>query len=127
MNNAVFGKTMENVRNHRDIKLVTAKRRRIYLASQPNYYATKWFTKKLLAIKMNKVKARYKSKNVKAKYICEYLPEDPGKTHRSLRLIQVGIPIGINKNVIELMKDKMDGKIIKKFVASRPKTQLFNA
>ena len=109
MNNAVFGKTMENVRNHRDIKPVTAKRRRIYLASQPNYYATKWFTKKLLAIKMNKVKARYKSKNVKAKYICEYLPEDSEKTHQSLKLIQVGIPIGINKNVIGLMKDKMGG------------------
>ena len=36
MNNAVFGKTMENVRNHGNIKLVTTKRRRNYLVSEPD-------------------------------------------------------------------------------------------
>ena len=41
MNNSVFGKTMENVRNHRDIKIVTTDKRRGILASEPNYYSTK--------------------------------------------------------------------------------------
>ena len=54
MNNADFGKTMEDVRKHRDIKLVTAERRRNYLVSEPNYHTTKFFTKNLLAIEMKK-------------------------------------------------------------------------
>ena len=54
MNNAVFGKTMENMRKYRDIKLVTTKRRRIFLASRPNYHTTKLFTKYLFAIEMKK-------------------------------------------------------------------------
>ena len=44
MNNAVFRKTMENVRKHRDAKLVTTVRRRNYLVSEPNYHTTKSFT-----------------------------------------------------------------------------------
>ena len=56
MNNAVFGKTMENVRKHRDIKLVTTERGRNYLASEPNYNKTKFFTENLLAIEMKKLK-----------------------------------------------------------------------
>ena len=56
MNNAVFGKTMENVRKHRDIKLVTTERRRNYLVSEPNYHTTKFFTEHLLAIEMKKKK-----------------------------------------------------------------------
>ena len=43
MNNSVFGKTMENVRNHRDIKLVTTDKKRNQLVSEPNYHTTKWF------------------------------------------------------------------------------------
>ena len=49
MNNAVFGKTMEVVRNHRDIKLVTTDRRRNYLVSEPNCHGTKFFTKKVIS------------------------------------------------------------------------------
>ena len=54
MNNAVFGKTMENVREHRNIKLVTTERRRNYLATEPNFHTTKFFTEHLLAIEMKK-------------------------------------------------------------------------
>ena len=56
MNNALFGKAMENVRKHRDIKLVTTERRRNYLVSEPNYHTTKFFTENLLAIEMKKLK-----------------------------------------------------------------------
>ena len=54
MNNAVFGKTMENVRKHRGIKLVTTERRRNYLVSEPNYHTTNFFTENLLATEMKK-------------------------------------------------------------------------
>ena len=54
MNNAVFGKTMQNVRKRRDIKLVTTNKRRNYLMSEPNYHTKKWFSKDLLAIEMKK-------------------------------------------------------------------------
>ena len=49
-----FRKTMENNRKYRDIKLVRTERRRNYLVSQPHYHTTKFFTEKLLLIKMKK-------------------------------------------------------------------------
>ena len=54
INNAVFGKTMVNVRKHRNIKLVATEKRRNYLVSEPNYHTLKFFTKHLLAIEMRK-------------------------------------------------------------------------
>ena len=54
MNNAAFGKVMENVRIHRNIKLVTTEIRRNYLVSEPNYQTAKFFTKTLLVIEMRK-------------------------------------------------------------------------
>ena len=56
MNNAAFGKTMENVRKHRDIKLATTETRRNFLVSEPNYHTTKFFTENVLAIEMKKFK-----------------------------------------------------------------------
>ena len=56
MNNSVFGKTIENVRNHRDIKLVTTDERRRNLVSEPNYHRSKCFSKNLMAIEMRKTK-----------------------------------------------------------------------
>ena len=54
MNNAVFGKTIENTRKHRDTILFTTERIRNYLESEPNFQATKFFTENLLATEMKK-------------------------------------------------------------------------
>ena len=44
MNNSIFGNTIENVRKHRDIKLVTIDKRRNQVVSEPYYHNTKWFS-----------------------------------------------------------------------------------
>ena len=58
MNNAAFGKTMENLRKHRVIKLVTSNGMRKKLASEPNYHSCKCFSEHLMVIEMKKTKMR---------------------------------------------------------------------
>ena len=58
MNNAVFGKTMENVRNHRDVKLITSDKRRKRLVSEPKYHSHKTFSDHLMAIEMKKTRVK---------------------------------------------------------------------
>ena len=58
MNNSVFGKLMENVRNHRDIMLVTSDKRRKRLVSEPNYHLHKNFSDHLMAIEMKKTRVK---------------------------------------------------------------------
>ena len=54
MNNSVFGKIMESIRKHWDIKLVTIERRRNYLVSELNFH-TMFLSKNLIAIKLKKI------------------------------------------------------------------------
>ena len=58
MNNSVFGKTTGNVRNHRDIKLVTSNKQRSILASDPNYHSSKCTSKDLMIMEMRKVEVK---------------------------------------------------------------------
>ena len=58
MNDPVFGKTMENVRKHRIIKLVTTDERRNQLVPETNYHTSKWFSENLLAIQIKKTKVK---------------------------------------------------------------------
>ena len=58
MNNSVFGKTMENVGKHRDIKLVTTEKRRVKLDSQPSYHTKKQFSENFLAIEMKETNVK---------------------------------------------------------------------
>ena len=55
MKNAVFEKTIANVRKYWNIKLVTTETRKTYLVSEPNYHTTTFFTENLLAIEMRKI------------------------------------------------------------------------
>ena len=59
MNNSVFGKTMENIRNRVDIKLVTDKKKAEKLSAKPNFKHCNIFSKDLIAIHMKKISLKF--------------------------------------------------------------------
>ena len=59
MNNSVFGKTMENIRNRVDIRLITTEKEAKKLISKPNFYHRTIFTENLIAVHMKKTKVYY--------------------------------------------------------------------
>ena len=168
MNNSVFRKTMENVRNHRDIKLVTSDKRRKRLVSEPNYHSHKKFSDHLMAIEMKKtrvkmtkplylgmsildisktlmyefwydyIKPKYQDRaklcyvdtdsfviHIKTEDFCKYIANDVEKWFDRSNYNENDkrpLPIGKNKKVIGLFKNKLRGKIMRKFVGLRAKT-----
>ena len=58
MNNSVFGKTMENFRKHRDIKLVTTNKRRSKLVSESNYHTMNYISEDSSIIEMKRTKVK---------------------------------------------------------------------
>ena len=58
MNNAVFGKTMANVRKHRNIKLVITDKKRNKLVSEPNYHTMNYISEDLSIIEMKRTKVK---------------------------------------------------------------------
>ena len=58
MNNAVFGKTMENIRKNRNKKLVTTDKKRNKLVSEPSYRMINYISEDLSIIEMNKTKVK---------------------------------------------------------------------
>ena len=58
MNNALFGKTMENIRKHRNIKLVTTDKKRSKLVSEPSYHTINLIPEDLSIIEMKKTKVK---------------------------------------------------------------------
>ena len=165
MNNSVFGKTMENVRNHRDIKLVTTDKKRSKLVSEPNYHTMNYISENLSIIemkrtkvKMNKpiylglpsleiskllmyefwydyMKPKYDDKvkscyggtdnfimSIKTKDFYKDIADDVEKRFDTSNYeVDRPLPTGKNKKVIGLMKDELGGRIIREFVALRPK------
>ena len=99
MNNAVFGKPIENVRKRRHIKLVTAGRRKNYLVSEPNYHTTKFFTEHLLAIEMEKTEIGFRtlglsilqlSKILMYEFWYDYVKPKHGEKVKHVIWIQIG-------------------------------------
>ena len=173
MINSVFGKTMENLRKHRDIKLVTTDEKRSKLISEPNYHTTKQFSENLLAIEMKKTKVKMNkpvylgmsildiSKTLMYEFWYDYIKPKYGdsaklcymNTDSFIIRIFAGnfyrdiaddvniwfdtsnsdenktgkrpLPIGMNKKVYRLFKDKFGGKIMKEFCALKPKTYAY--
>ena len=171
MNNSVFGKTMENIRNRVDVKLVNTKEKFRKLVAKPNFRSRKIFSENLISVHMKKtsltmnkpvylgmcilelskiimfdfhynyIKSKYGDKakllftdtdslmyeietedfykdisgDVKDRFDTSDYPEN----HPS------GIPTGINKKVLGMMKDEAAGKIIKEFVGLRSKLYSF--
>ena len=171
MNNAVFGKTMENIRNRVNVKLVNSVEKARKLISKPNFRNRKIFSENLKSVHMKKtslvmnkpvylgmcildlsktlmydfhynyIKPKYGNKakllitdtdsfmyeietedfykdisgDVKDRFDTSDYPEN----HPS------GIPTGINKKVLGMMKDEAAGKIIKEFVGLRAKLYSF--
>ena len=58
INNSVFGKTMENIRKHREITSVTTDKKRSKLVSEPNYHTINLISEDLSIIEMKKTKVK---------------------------------------------------------------------
>ena len=56
MNNSVFGKTMENIRKHRNIKLVTTEEKYLHMVMKPNFKSRVLFGENLMGCEMGKIK-----------------------------------------------------------------------
>ena len=56
MNNSVFGKTMENIRKHRNIKLVTIEEKYLKTVMKPNFKSGIQFDENLMGCEMGKIK-----------------------------------------------------------------------
>ena len=164
MNNAVFGKTMENIRKHRNIKLVMTEEKYLKTVMKPNFKSGIRFDESLMGCEMGKMKVvmnkpvylgqvildlskiimyefhyDYMKKkyprpqlcymdmdsliyNIKTEDFYVDIAEDvPTRFDTSGYIPDRPLPIGLNKKVIGLMKDKLRGAIMTEFVALRPK------
>ena len=171
MNNSVFGKTMENIRNRVDVKLVNTEEKLKKLVAKPNYRSRKIFSENLVSVHMKKTSLTMNkpvylgmcilelSKTIMYDFHYQYIKPKYGDkakllftdTDSFMYEIETedfykdisgdvkdrfdtsdypenhpsGIPTGINKKVLGMMKDEAGGKTIKEFVGLRAKLYSF--
>ncbi|XP_057310096.1 uncharacterized protein LOC130648092 [Hydractinia symbiolongicarpus] len=151
MNLSVFGNTMENIRNHCNIQLVTNEDKYTKLVMKPNFKGVNWFSKHLLGVEMGKTEVKM-NKPVNPKYgsklqLC-YMDTDLFvyhiRTHDFYKDIANDVearfdtsaynaddgrplPMGKNKKVVGLMKDELGGKIMTEFITLRAKAYAYKS
>ncbi|XP_057312288.1 uncharacterized protein LOC130653795 [Hydractinia symbiolongicarpus] len=146
MNNSVFGKTMENQRRHKDIRLATKKEQYEKLVMKPNFKGAICFSETLMGVEMQKIKVvlnkpiylgpaiLHLSKLVMYEFHYDYMrPKYDIAGDAALRFDTSGydkrdgrpLPLGLNKKIIGLMKDELGGKVMTEFVALRPKNYAY--
>ncbi|XP_057296198.1 uncharacterized protein LOC130625149 [Hydractinia symbiolongicarpus] len=129
MNLSVFGKTTENIRNHRNIKLVTNETAYTKPTMQPNFISGTCFSKNLMGvemgrtgIKMNKpiyIEDFYRdiADDVEIRFDTSAYSKDDNRP----------LPVGKNKKVVGLMKDELGGKVMTSFITLRPKAYAYRS
>ena len=112
MNNAVYGKTMENLRNRINVKLVSNKKDYLKWTSKPSYMSHKIFNNDLVVIRKSKVTLTLNKPGVAIKEfvglkqkIYSYLVDD-SKEHKKAK--------GINKNVVATSHNKYKDVLLNK-------------
>ncbi|XP_076381411.1 uncharacterized protein LOC143261204 [Megalopta genalis] len=115
MNNAVFGKTMENVRNHVNVKLLSRWSGRYgagRLIARPNFHSCTVFSEDFVAVQMNQLSIKF------------YKPIYIGMSVLDISKLHLNNVYGVsiaNNKVLGLMKDENGGKIMTEFVGLRSK------
>ena len=165
MNNSVFGKTMENITKHKDIKLITNAKDYLKNVMKPNFKPGMPFGENLMSCEMGKVKVVMNKPVYLGQAILDLSKIIMYKFHYDYMLLKYGnnlklcymdnesivyhiktedfyeditgdvkekfdtsgyckgrpLPMGLNKKVIGLMKDKLGRAIMTEFVTLRPK------
>ncbi|XP_057294641.1 uncharacterized protein LOC130623172 [Hydractinia symbiolongicarpus] len=144
MNLSVFGKTMENIRNHRNIKLVTNEAAYTKLTIQPNFKSGISSSKNLTGIEMGRTGIKMnKPVYIGQAILDQQKPSSSFTTYEQRTSIDDvetrfdtsayrkddnrPLSIGKNKKVVGLMKDELGGKIMTTFITLRPKAYAYKA
>ena len=128
MNNAVFGKIMENIRKHRDIKLVTTNKRRSKLVSEPNYHTMNYISEDLSIIEMSKTRVKIIYLGLSILDISKILMYEfwygymKPKYGNDVKLCYIVVNIKTNDFYKDIANDELGRKIITEFVTLRLKT-----
>ncbi|XP_057308181.1 uncharacterized protein LOC130646062 [Hydractinia symbiolongicarpus] len=124
MNLLVFGKTMENLRNHHNIQLVTNEDKYTKFVMKPNFKGENYFSSHLMGVEMGKAEVKmnkpvYTGQAIidMSKIAISAYGKDDGRP----------LPIGKNKKVVGLMKDELNGKIMTEFITLRAKLYAYKS